>query len=246
MKFAAVAAAALLAAAFGLPGCQQRTAAPQPPNHTAVLGSYGPGANGAQAPLTDARGQAIPRPDVPGAAGVQVVRSGDENALAAWVQDGHVVASTFDRAHGWSAPQPLEQIYGQASEPELASNGQGVAMAVWRHTVGSIQSLRYSRYEAATGWSTPDVVPGALPRPYAQGTRAHDAPQLQMDAQGNVTAQWPSGFHASETQVARYVAGEGWSPAVSERVGAAPGSPPAAATPRTPARPDGRSPVGPV
>lgn len=209
--------AVLLGTALLVAGCDRRAPLPPPPNHTAVLGA-------AEAPLTDAQGQAIPRPNVPAGVRAQVVRSGDQTALAVWVQDGRVVAASYDRAHGWSAPQPLEQIYGEASDPQLASNGRGIAMALWRHTVGEIQSLRASRYDAASGWSTPDVVPGAVPRPRNAGPRG--APQLQMDAQGNVTARWTSALPTGDEQVARYDAGAGWKRAVSER----PATPPVAAS----------------
>ncbi len=194
-------------------------------NNTAVLGGAAPGAASAPAgppAFTDARGEAVPAPPVAAGTLTQLARAGDEGAVAVWVRDGQVRAAAFDRARGWSTPQPLEQIRGQATDPQLAANGQGSVMAVWRHTVGSIQSLRYSRFDIATGWSTPDVLPGALPRPHAVRMPERDAPQLHMDAQGNVTARWPSGFDAAEMQVARYVPGQGWSRAVSERLPPAP------------------------
>src|SRR5690606_19381360 len=82
----------------------------------------------------------------------------------------------------------------------------------WQHTVGKIHSLRFSRYEAGTGWSVPDVVPGALPRPPGQAV----PPQLRMDAAGHAYARWPSGFDENEMQAARFVAGQGWGRVVSE------------------------------
>ena len=94
-------------------------------------------------------------------------------------------------------------------------------MAVWRHTVGSIESLRYSRFDSS-GWSVPDVMPGALPRPR---TERGAAPRVQMDAQGQVVAEWSSGFDPRQTQSARYVPGQGWSPAANELASAAPASP---------------------
>jgi hypothetical protein len=214
-------AAVLLAVVCVLAGCKQRPAAP--PNHTAVLGSYGAAPSGAEPPLTDAQGQPIPRPAVPPGAHAQVVRSGDTSALAVWVQDGHVFAASYDRGRGWGAAQPLEQIYGEASDVQVASNGHGMAMALWRHTVGEIQSVRYSRFDAASGWSTPDVVPGAVPRPHSG--LAQDAPRLQMDAHGNVVAQWPSALGAGEVQVARYAAGQGWLRTTSERLASLPPPP---------------------
>ena len=234
MKDTGVVAALMLAATLGVAGCHDGSPPASQGNHASVLGGYGPGQAPAAATgaLTDAQGQPIPQPRVPANTLAQMVRASDGAALAVWVQDGHVVASTYTRAAGWTPAQPLEQIYGQASEPQLASNGHGTAMAVWRHTVGSIQSLRFSRFQDGAGWSTPDVLPGALPRPPLAGPAgAQDAPRLQMDAQGNVVAQWPSGFHAGEVQEARYVEGQGWTRAVSEKMASAPSALPALPAP---------------
>lgn len=177
---------------------------------TAVLGN----GTGSDPALTDARGRAIPPPPVSAGVQAQAVRAGEDTALALWLHEGAVLTSVWTREGGWSAIQPLEDIYGTASDAQLASNGRGVAMAMWRHTVGSIQSLRFSRFEQGAGWSQPDVVPGALPRPDVEGL-ADDGPRLEMDARGNVVAQWPSGFDAGQMQTARYVDGQGWTEAAS-------------------------------
>jgi len=223
MKHATLAAAALLAAAAGLAGCGERD--PAAPDAAVLGGSSAdaPDAAASAAPADDSD-LAIPPPTLPSGGRAGLARTGNGTAVAVWVQDGHVVAASFRRASGWSAPRPLEQIYGHASDARVAANGQGTAMALWRHTVGSVESLRYSRFDAsAGGWSPPDVVPGALPRPQAPAAAGDaDAPRLEMDAQGNVTARWPSGFDPAEEQVARYRAGEGWSPAGNERLAAAP------------------------
>ena len=91
--------------------------------------------------------------------------------------------------------------------------------------------MRSSRLEGEA-WSLPDVVPGALPRPAVSGTSAGEtAPRLQMDAQGAVVAQWPSGFRANERQVARYTPGTGWNSVASEPVASGPSaSPPSPAS----------------
>ena len=232
MKDRGLLPACALASLLALAACGKqetpKTATVGGENNTAVLGGYGPGSPRAAAPpapLTDARGDPIPSPPVPAGTQGRAARASGDSAVAVWVQDGHVVGSYWARERGWSTAQPLEQIYGQASDPQLASNGQGIAMAVWRHTVGSIQSLRYSRFDERTGWSQADVMPGALPRPDVGGPGAGgDGPTLQMDAQGNVTAQWASGFNAREVQVSRYVEGQGWSRASSEPVASARGA----------------------
>jgi hypothetical protein len=207
---------ALLLAASLVAGCKDAK------DNTAVLGGYGHPSAGPP----DAQGQAIPAPPAPAGAKPQLVRVADEQAIAAWIADDHAVVSTWTPQAQWSAPQPLERIYGQSSDVQLASNGAGRAIAVWHHRVGNIHSLRFSVL-GPDGWSPPDVVPGALPRPSTPGAPPGvDAPRLQMDAQGNVLAQWPSGFHANEMQVARYTAGQGWSPAASEPVASAPSASP--------------------
>lgn len=210
--------ALLLALAAALAACDRDERVPD----TAVLGGHGARgtADSAASSLVDADGRAIPAPPAPARARVQAVRSGDRAALALWVQDGRVMASSWTRDGGWSPAHALEEIYGQASDPQLASNGQGKAMAVWRHTVGKIESLRFSPYAQGTGWGTPDVMPGALPRP-DDSAATRDAPRLHMDADGNVVAEWASGFRADELQTARWSEGQGWSRAASEPLASA-------------------------
>lgn len=213
--------ALLLAIAAALAACDRN----EPGHDTKVLGGYGAGRapDGAASSLTDDEGRAIPPPPAPARAVVRAARSGDNAALALWLQDGRVMASSWTRDGGWSPSHALEDIYGEASDPQLASNGQGKAMAVWRHTVGKIESLRFSPYAQGKGWSTPDVMPGALPRP-DDSKASRDAPQLRMDADGNVVAEWASGFRADEQQTARWTEGEGWSRAASEPVASASGA----------------------
>ncbi|HEX7890044.1 MAG TPA: hypothetical protein VF522_11855 [Ramlibacter sp.] len=223
MRFPAL----LLAVAAALAACDRGA----PAHDTSVLGARGPAQapGGVASPLTDARGRAIPAPPAPATARVQAVRSGEEAALALWLQDGRVMASSWTRDGGWTPARALEEIYGQASDPQLASNGQGQAMAVWRHTVGKIESLRFSHH-GQDGWTAPDVMPGALPRPDDRtGTR--DAPRLRMDAQGDVVAEWASGFQANESQTARWTGSEGWSRAASEPAAPAPSASPALPAP---------------
>jgi hypothetical protein len=199
-------------------------------NNTAVLGGYGPpAARPNPVPtLSDARGNLIPPPPVPADAQPRMALLDDEEALAVWVSDRRVVASRWIRATGWTQPQPLERIYGESGNAQVVSNGRGVAMAVWHHRVGNIHSLRFSRFDPSGGWSQPDVLAGALPRP---GGSAQDAPQLAMDAEGNVTARWTSGFQADEMQVARFTPRTGWSEPASEPVATASRASPAPPAP---------------
>jgi hypothetical protein len=217
MRLAALALASLLLAA-----CKDAPAPPAAgvnPNDTSVLGS----ARGPQptpGALRDASGRPVPAPPLPRETPAQMALVAPDTALALWIEDGRAVSAAWTPSFGWSAAQPLERIFGQASDGQLASNGRGEAMALWRHTVGNIESLRFSRYEAGRGWTTPDVMPGALPRSRppgaAAGRPAEGAPRLTMDPAGNAVAQWPSGFDERQFQTARFEAGRGWTRAESQ------------------------------
>ena len=219
--------ALMLALVLVLAGCDRQGGDRAHGNDTAVLGGYGPD-SGAPT-LSDGQGRIIPAPPAPPKTLVRMARPADEQALAVWIAADQVVAAVWTPA-GWSAPQPLERIHGQPADVQLTTNGRGAAMALWHHRVGNIHSLRFSRFDAAAGWSVPDVVPGALPRPNVSGRPdGPDVPQLEMGADGNVVARWPSGFHANEMQVARYAPATGWTAPANEPVASAPGAAPALA-----------------
>lgn len=178
-------------------------------SNTAVLGGYGPAA--ADAAL---RGEVSP-PPAPRNATPQLAIVNREHALAVWEEQGQVMATSYSLGRGWETPRPLEDIHGQASNARIAANRDGIAMAVWQHTVGRIDSLRFSRYQPDSGWSQPDVVPGALPRPRQPGKTAgasvqDAAPRIELDERGNASALWLSGFAEGEVQASTYVHGKGW------------------------------------
>ncbi len=202
---AAVLATAMLAALLG--GCKRaKDTAPEDEasGGTSVLGNYGwPRSSSTQVPLS--------APPAPPKAKVRMAPVAPHTTLAVWADQGRVYAARHSPVRGWDAAQALDPIYGQASAPRLVSNGQGSALAVWRHTVGHIDSLRYSHFDVRTGWSEADVVPGALPRAATPGQDAEaSAPHLQMDGAGNVRAEWPSGFAQQQLQVSTFLPGEGW------------------------------------
>ncbi|HZN48447.1 MAG TPA: hypothetical protein VFB71_12550 [Ramlibacter sp.] len=213
---------ALLAAGLALAACRD---ADKEHHASTVLGGASPETQRVPSSpkLTDASGQAVPAPPAPANSAPRMALSGGDGALAVWVQGGDVLASAWTRAGGWTAAQLLERLHGESRDPQLASNGQGAAMAVWHHQVGNIHSLRFSRFEAATGWSVPDVLPGALPKPAVAGMApGQNAPRLEMDAEGKVLARWPSGLRANAFQDARHVPGQGWETPNSEPVASAP------------------------
>jgi hypothetical protein len=91
-------------------------------------------------------------------------------------RDGIWQPSTALRA----APLPAGNTDGQAS---LVSDANGNATAVWPQFNGVRRNLVASRYEPATGWSTPELIE-------AENLGDAEGPQLAVDAAGNVTAVW--------------------------------------------------------
>lgn len=213
-------AASMLAACVLLTACDR----PGGPPDTRTLGGSAQASRGSD--FVEVAGRQVSPPPAPRNARPQLAAVEPDTTLALWVEDGTVMASRHHPARGWEPPAALESIGGDASDARLAGNDQGVAMAVWRHTVGAIDSLRYARYESRSGWSTPDVLPGALPRARQPGKTAgrlveQAAPRIQVDEHGHARAEWQSGFHEGEMQVSTYVAGEGWSRPLDVPVAAA-------------------------
>jgi hypothetical protein len=201
--------AAAVACAAMLQACDRGGDTPD----TRTLGGYG---EARSTRLVEVDGRKVSPPPAPRNVAPQLAAAGPNTTVAVWLEDGRVVASRHHPVRGWEPPAPLETIGGQASPPQLAGNGRGVAMAVWRHSVGAIDSLRYARFETRSGWTAPDVLEGALPRAPQPGKRAGGlveaaAPRIEVDESGNARAQWQSGFKDGEIQVSTYVAGEGWS-----------------------------------
>lgn len=199
-KFVAVAAIAVGAAVIGWRYYEigrPQPASPDQASNTTVLGSSGHNVTHAGP---------IPPPPVPRGSSVATSSIGSRGAVAVWLQNDDVFAATYQPESGWGDIRKMEEIMGGASDLQLAGNGQA-AMAVWRHSLGNIESLRYSRFEPATGWSAPDVVAGVLPRRSSATAR----PRLQIDGSGQVTLEWPSRFADQPMQAARFDPGKGWS-----------------------------------
>lgn len=207
---------AAMLAGIGLAGCDRESRGPSSASNTAVLGSPASAPRAVEPPpvLRDPSGQSVTLPLIPAGVAAQAAFTAPDIAWAVWVQEGRAVGARYTGG-AWEAPIPFERIAGTDSDVQLATNGQGTALALWRHTVGKIESLRYSRWEAATGWSGPDVLHGALPQARPPGLEpgqphAATAPKLTMDASGTAYAEWPSGFDPGQVQSAMNLRRQGW------------------------------------
>jgi hypothetical protein len=119
----------------------------------------------------------------------QVTTDATGNVFYIWTQsDGsHMniyVREYYGDGHGWSPILPLENINGHAYTPQVATDRNGNAIAVWTQSDNDGHSTIFAnRYINGTGWQT-------------EGTPIEDAtgdafnPQIAFDADGNALAVW--------------------------------------------------------
>ena len=114
----------------------------------------------------------------------------DGGALAIWMQatgEQRVQASRYD-AHtdSWSTPQFIQDETGTASLPQLDTDSEGNAVAVWQQYVAEQghYAIWASRYEAATGaWSKAGPI-------HTPDSGYAINPQVSVGAGGHAVAVW--------------------------------------------------------
>ena len=133
--------------------------------------------------------------------GPKVTFDPNGNALAIWSQwDGSVSvedlpvysiwANRYSPSDGWGVAELLENNEERAHSPQLATDADGNAVAVWCHWDDSLSILglrRYSiwanRYTATGGWGTAELVENA-------GAWGQSQPQIAMNADGDAQVIW--------------------------------------------------------
>ncbi|MGC2165326.1 MAG: hypothetical protein WA632_04870 [Gallionella sp.] len=97
---------------------------------------------------------------------------------------------------------------GNAADPQLASDPNGNALAVWSQSDGTHNNIVANRYIAGTGWGT--AVPIESNNPDIALL-----PQIAFDASGNALAVWRQSDGTRENIWSnRYTAGAGWATAM--------------------------------
>ena len=126
-----------------------------------------------------------------GSGGAKVVMDNSGRALAVWLtlqpntlSASDLVASRYDPASGWSAPQTLEARLGDVTRFELAMEAStGRAAVLWSQASDTSTSAAWSRhFDPAGGW-TP-VQPLSTP------TGMVAVMSVGLDVQGNAVAAW--------------------------------------------------------
>jgi hypothetical protein len=109
------------------------------------------------------------------------------NAIAVWRQGGdtqlefNIWSSRYTPGVGWSQRERISDTSLTASDPQIAFDGNGNALAVWRSSAG----IQYNRYKVGSGWG-----PTATPRfVSAFGANARE-PRLAVNANGDAMAVW--------------------------------------------------------
>ena len=124
--------------------------------------------------------------DVGVAGSPQVAVDGSGNALAVWYQfDGtrnNIWANRYIAGTGWGTATLIETYAGNATSPQVAVDGSGNALAVWRQYDGTQFSIWANRYTAGTGWGTATLI--------ETDAGFAGSPQVAVDGSGNALAVW--------------------------------------------------------
>jgi hypothetical protein len=139
----------------------------------------------------------------------QVAMDAEGNAIAVWRQlDGteySIWSNRYVAGVGWGEPDLIEADYGFATNPQVAMDVNGNAVAVWEQFdyYAFEFSIYSNRYVVGVGWGDAELV-----EPY---TGDAYSPQVAMDADGNAVAVWRQ-FDGTKWNIwsNRYVAGVGW------------------------------------
>jgi hypothetical protein len=115
--------------------------------------------------------------------------NGSGNAMAVWHQwDDQGVAisiwaNRYDVGSGtWGAATLIETGSGAADIPDVAMDSNGNAIAVWKQSDGTFDSISANRYVAGQGWGTATLI--------ETQNGAADNPKVATDGNGNAIAVW--------------------------------------------------------
>jgi hypothetical protein len=128
---------------------------------------------------------------------VQIVTDAAGNALVVWRQFGtganDIWANRYTAGQGWGLAVQIENASGDASQPQIAIDASGNAIAVWRQFDGTRDNIWSSRYIVSGGWGSAQLVE-------TDDTSSADSPQIAFGPAGTAIAVW-SQDSASRTSI---------------------------------------------
>lgn len=132
------------------------------------------------------------------------------NALVVWYQvsPGESVAKSiwanrYVVGVGWETATLIETNSVTAQGPDLAMNGSGNAMAVWKQSDGVDTSIWANQYVFGAGWGTATLIETAA--------GPAERPDIAMNSNGDATVVWQQfDGRIGSIWANRYLVGTGW------------------------------------
>ena len=122
----------------------------------------------------------------------------------------NVWANRYTAGSGWGSAGPIDSANtsNPNTNPHVALDGAGNAIAVWHRPDGSWDSIWANRYVAGSGWGAPGLIE-------TDNTNSARDARVAFDANGNALAVWIQSDGLRNNVLAnRYTAGQGWGSAV--------------------------------
>ena len=118
----------------------------------------------------------------------EIVLDGNGNGIAVWYQyDGvrnNIWSNRYTAGSGWGAATLIEtNNTGNATDPQIAMDASGNAIAVWDQFDGVRNNIWSNRYTAGSGWGAARLIE-------TDNAGAASLPQIAMNANGNAAAVW--------------------------------------------------------
>jgi hypothetical protein len=153
--------------------------------------------------------------DVGRALSPQIAMDPNGNAVAVWYQfDGtrdNIWANRYTPADGWGTAGLIEtDDAGPATAPQIATDPDGNAMAVWQRYDGTRSDIWVNHYTTGAGW-------GTVERIDSRDDGNAGSPQVAIDRNGYALAVWHQlGELRSNIWANRYTPDDGWG--IAERI----------------------------
>jgi PKD domain/Putative metal-binding motif len=108
------------------------------------------------------------------------------NAVAVWLSDGAVQASSRPRGGDWDRPVTLANASVMPREPSVAMSPAGEALAIWTQ-VAITRIVKVARRAPGGGWGSQSA------ETISDADGSTSVPRIAMDATGAATAVWMKG-----------------------------------------------------
>jgi len=145
------------------------------------------------------------------AQGASIAVGPEGTAFAMWTYDTGsrtiVQANRFNLG-GWGGTRNISAgLAGSGGEPQVATDGAGIATVVWTQTNGTSTQVYASRSEPTDSWDLPTQLSG--------GGLSGQRPAIALDGRGNAVAAWHSAAPGQIVYASRYGLPSGSVPGMS-------------------------------